>query len=102
MTHREFLTWEVWLDAEWSHPSRSDHYMMQVATEVRRVLSKNPNGIKIKDFRLTFGESGERERKKISEKELAEQTKQSWAAYLGAKLGKVIDVLTGKPKEDSE
>lgn len=100
MTHREFLTWECWLDMEWSRPSRSDYYTMQVATEVRRVLSKNPNAIQIKDFHLPFGEYGKQQSKKASDAEIAQQAKASWAAILGAKLGKVIDLVTGKPKED--
>lgn len=100
MTHREFLTWEVWLDQEWSHPSRSDHYAMQVACQVARVLSKNPGNIKIQDFHLPFGDYGKERQKKQTDAEIAKEAKASWAAIIGAKLGKVIDMVTGKPKED--
>ncbi len=54
VTHREYLTWEVWLDEEWDKPSRSDNYLMQIAMEVERVLSKNPNKIQMKSKLLKF------------------------------------------------
>lgn len=100
MTHREFLTWQAWIDRQWNRPDRTDFYLMQVACEVRRVLSRKPAGIKIDDFRLPFGEEGQRELKRQDAEEIAKQAKQGWAAYLSAKLGKAIDWTTGKVKEE--
>ena len=53
-TERQFRTWIEWLDSQWNEPSLTDHYLMQIATEVRRVLSKNPNDIKLDDFKIEF------------------------------------------------
>lgn len=37
MTHRQHKAWQAWLLEEWNHPNRSDHYLAQIACEVRRV-----------------------------------------------------------------
>ena len=100
MTNREFLTWESWLLLEWNSPSRSDFYQMQTTLAVKRVLAKHPERILLKDEILPFGEEGENRVKKENAEELAKQAKQSWAAVLSAKLGKTIDWMTGKPKEE--
>jgi hypothetical protein len=67
ISHREFLLWCDYLDEEWNTPSRSDHYLMQIAQEVRRVLSKKPNKIKLKEFLFKFTRSSEKERQKPEE-----------------------------------
>lgn len=55
-TERELGVWLAWLDMQWDRPSRTDQYLMQVACEVRRVLAKRPNEIKLADFRLRLVE----------------------------------------------
>ena len=100
MTHREFLTWEAWLNKQWNRPSRSDYYEMQTACQVARVLAKTPGNIKIEHFKLPFGEEGTREQKAEEDRKITESAKAGWAAILSAKLGKVIDVVTGRVKED--
>lgn len=101
-THREFLTWLAWLERQWNHPSRSDYYQMQTACQVARVLSKNPSKILIEHFKLPFGEEGTKEQKAEQDRRVADQAKQSWAAYLSAKLGKVVDWVTGKVVEEKQ
>ena len=64
-THREYLTWMVWLKEERQTPKLTDYYLMQLAAEVRRVLSKKPNSIKMEHFEL----------KSSTEKESLEQNK---------------------------
>lgn len=54
MTHRQYLMWCVWYKRDFERPERADHYSMQIACEVRRVLSSKPQEIKMKDFLLTF------------------------------------------------
>jgi hypothetical protein len=53
-THREYLTWQEWLDAEWSRPDRHDHYLMLIAQILCQVNSKNPKKIKLEDFKMAF------------------------------------------------
>lgn len=100
MMHREFLTWEAWFQKQWNRPSRSDFYEMQTACQVARVLAKNPANIKIEHFKLPFGEDGTRKQKELENKKIAESAKAGWAGILSAKLGKVIDTVTGRVKED--
>lgn len=59
MTHRQFMAWMEWLAEQWNVPSRSDAYQMQVACEVRRVLSRSPRSIQPKHFLLKFGDETE-------------------------------------------
>lgn len=58
-THRQYAAWLVWLDGQWNVPDRHDSYLMQIAAEVRRVLSRKPNAIKLSDFQLTFQRQAE-------------------------------------------
>jgi hypothetical protein len=54
VTHREYRLWTAWFNRQWDRPSRSDYYLMQIATEVRRVLSTKPQTIKMEHARLRF------------------------------------------------
>jgi hypothetical protein len=53
-TNREYEVWMAWLSNQWNEPSRSDHYLMQIAQEVCRVLKKNPNQIQLQQFKIPF------------------------------------------------
>lgn len=57
-TERELRVWLAWMALQWDSPDRSDYYLMQVACEVRRVLSRDPRAISISDFKLQFREAG--------------------------------------------
>ena len=81
MTHRQFLAWRDWLKHEFNTPSRSDHYLMTIACEVRRVLSKNPNSINADDFRLTFSQKDPGPTKTPEQE--AEEARAIWKARLG-------------------
>jgi len=93
-THREYLTWQAFFEDEWERPSRTDNYLMQIAAEVRRVLSKRPENIKIKHFRLTFG-SREKSKAPLTREQA---TAASQAKWLGA-LGMLKRMTTGKKKK---
>ncbi len=43
-----------WLELEWNRPDRTDHYLMQIAVEIRRVLSKNPSSHKLEHLLIKF------------------------------------------------
>lgn len=53
-TYREYQMWMAYFEEEWKEPTLSDYYLMQIAQEVRRVLSKNPNNVKLEDFQIKF------------------------------------------------
>ena len=54
MTHRQYEAWQIWLGEEWNRPSRTDVYLMQIALEVRRVLSSKPGEMKLQDMTIPF------------------------------------------------
>lgn len=111
MTHRQFASWSVYLEEEWNRPDRTDHYLMQVGVEVRRVLSREPNSHKLDDMRLEFKRPEPEPdpktaagRRRIEELRV-EQTKKSqsgWAWLIG-KAKRMIRLPDGtrveKPKD---
>lgn len=79
VTNRQFNTWTFWLGEQWNLPSRTDNYLMQIACEVRRVLSRRPRSIKMKDFKLEFGDS----KGKAKQQSLAYRTMAAKAKWIG-------------------
>lgn len=55
LTHRQFIAWQCWLNAQLNVPTRDNFYQMQIACEVRRTFTKNPNKINPNQFKLEFG-----------------------------------------------
>jgi len=53
-TWREYLGWQRYFEEEWDENTKEHYYLAQIALEVRRVLAKKPNAIKLKDFLLSF------------------------------------------------
>lgn len=50
MPHRQFLMWQERIKRGWNQPDRHDHYLMQIAQEVRVIFSKE------RDMRIVFKE----------------------------------------------
>jgi hypothetical protein len=72
----------AWLDEQMNVPSLTDQYLMQIAAEVRRVLSKKPKKIKVEHFLLKFVKRGDRMRAK--ERRIKESD-MIWLAAMGIK-----------------
>ena len=56
-THRQLLTWLVWLRDQWNNPSRADYYLMRVALEVRASAMAEAGSKfsgSLDDFRINF------------------------------------------------
>jgi hypothetical protein len=83
MTHRQYAAWCRWRGQEWNRPSRTDSYLMQIACEVRRVLSKNPNGVKIKHFELKFGTGEKPQDGGLTKEQATEASKSLWLSRMG-------------------
>lgn len=81
MTHRLFAAWTAWLLMEWNRPSRTDQYLMSLTAEVRRILAKHPEKVKIKDFLLKFGDG--KPPKKLTEEEAGALSMMKWLGGLG-------------------
>lgn len=82
-THREYRTWTAWLEKQWSEPSRSDHYLMQIAREIRYVLSKKKMPGTFTMFKIPFGWT--KKVKPPTEKQKVSQAKSRWLGLLGIK-----------------
>lgn len=82
MTHREYLLRLAWIEESWSIPDRTDHYLMQIAQEVRRVLSKSPNRIQMKDFEVKFVSKDRKVTAQEKEKSVR-TSKSTWFVALG-------------------
>lgn len=57
VSHREHEVWVAWLEMDMDNPSRSDYYLMQIASEIVkvpvRVWGKNMD-LKASEMRMTF------------------------------------------------
>ena len=77
--YREFVDWNTFLHEEEERNTKSDHYLAQIAAEVRRTNVKSPKLVKLQDFLLKFKQS-----KALPEK--AAKSKAIWAAALNLKI----------------
>ena len=84
MTHRQFLAWNAWLAEQWNQPDRTDHYLAQVACEVRRGNAKKPRAVKLEHLILEFKQS--RKGQRVSREEAAARSKSRWIALAGGKV----------------
>jgi len=87
LTHRQYRTLAAWLDEQWNHPTRSDHYLMQIAQEVRRVLAKDKREIKLEHFKLPFKRAEKRAPEDPATKKarITAWSKARWFGILGIK-----------------
>lgn len=91
VTHREYLLWMQWLEIDRNRVTPDQYYLMQIAQEVRRVLSKNKSKILLKHFRIKFGRKKDKENRQPTREELNEATRKSragWFARVGLKGSK--------------
>ncbi len=57
MTHRQYVAWQEWLQQQWNEPTRSDHYLMQIAAETRRVnlaKAEDQKSVAIEMYEIDF------------------------------------------------
>jgi len=81
VTYTEFLEWLEFLQWEDRQHAKSDHYMAQIAAEIRRANVKNPGRIKVQDFLFKWREVTAVESK-------SEASKKTWASALKINLQK--------------
>lgn len=83
-----------------SEPSRSDYYAMQIAMEVRRVLSKHPNRIKLKHFKLQTDTKGVKAQ--VDYKKLAPYSIANWRGVLSGAWKKLTEAPKPPPEPKPE
>jgi hypothetical protein len=90
MSHREFITWQAWIEAEWNQPSRTDYYLMSLRAEVRSLphtlFGKHGTSanIKLEDLRLRF--RSQEDKKLQTKEEAVASAKARWSAFVGGKF----------------
>lgn len=67
-----------------THPKREDFYAAQIAMEVQRTVSKQPNSLRLKNFLLTFEQKGASQEKGAEDVvKRTERSKAAWFALTG-------------------
>lgn len=68
-TVTQFRAWMIYLQEEFNNPSRSDYYLMSIATDIRRSNAKYPSQIKMESSKLsfTFGEGTDKPTKQVKQ-----------------------------------
>lgn len=92
MTLTELIDWVTYLNWDETRVTKLDHYLAQIAAEVRRSIAKNPKSVKQKDFIIQF-EAPKPSTVKVKhiKRSIAQRTEKSksiWAQMLGVKLPK--------------
>lgn len=84
MTHRQFLAWCNWMQDEWNRPDRSDHYQMQTALEVRRVLMDDKSSVQLNDMKVEFEHRKKitKEQQQNEDRKRVETSKSRWRGFL--------------------
>lgn len=82
ITHRQFQAWRAYQMDSLNKPVRGDYYLMQVACEVRRVLSKSPGNIQMDNFRLKFVEKSD-QKTPAEANRIAAMAKSIWSRRVG-------------------
>lgn len=83
-----------WLSQEWNKPSRTDQYLIQVATEVRRSCAKKPRTVKFEHLKLKF--VTKEGKKAVDSKVADEMAKQVWYQRAGVDATQVRVVKQGE------
>jgi len=88
VTHREYRLWMVWLEQDQDRTTPDQYYLMQIAQEVRRVLSRNKKSIKLRDFRIRFTRKKTKPKTQRDKDEATKLSRARWFSFLGMKGSK--------------
>lgn len=96
LTHRQFIAWQCWLNAQLNIPTRDNFYQMQIACEVRRTFTKNPNKINPNQFKLSFGKCDVTSLQDTDGTEFKKQVAETKQRLLGFMTKEVTVIRDGK------
>lgn len=84
ITESEFEDWLLFIQQEEHRTTKVDHYLAQIAAEVRRTNVKNPSKVKLQDFLLKFKQAEPPVSRPSKEKVVGkpEGSKHIWASIL--------------------
>lgn len=101
-THRQLLVAYAWINMQWNEPSRSDHYLMQIARECNAYSKKQR---KPEYFRIKFRSESDKEQPKMTKEEATRLSQAVWIPHVAvSKSGKPLPVRVVKKglKEPNE
>jgi hypothetical protein len=101
MTHRQFRAWHCWMDRQLNQPSRTDHYLMQVAAEICRSRVKDPSRVADSDFKIRFTDKRSKDRdgwntEGQTAEEVSRRSKAAWFGWM-ASCGVKVTTKIMKP-----
>lgn len=67
-SHRDYLTWMLYLDEQWNTKTKEDYYLSQIAVEIGNVL-RTKNFLSLEDKFIRFESSVTKPAKEESEEE---------------------------------
>lgn len=81
VTYREYMLWQSHFESEFSEPSRTDYYLMQIAQTICAVnAGKRAGKIKLKQFLLNFNREKTSQDKQEANKSAWKQIKAAFAS----------------------
>lgn len=84
----EFLDWREYCEQDINAFHREDHFLANIATEVRRSFVKEPDKVRRKPFLLKFTRRKAVVKRPLTKKEATAKAKRSWFLRLGIKRKK--------------
>jgi len=85
-TSTDFVKWRLFLKRLWNIPSRTDHYLAQIACEVVRGRAKYPKRVKMGAFILKFKDvKPEADWSNLSPEERLARSKGAWLQSMGVR-----------------
>ena len=92
MTHREYLAWQEWLDAQWNEPDKLCDYVRQVSFDLRRINAKDPKAVRFDETKIAYKQqrSGAAALTPEQIAQRMEASRTAWGAFLGASTGDKI------------
>lgn len=82
-THRQGIFWRLWLAKRLNRPSRDNYYHMRIAQVVRQSAVKNPNKVKLDQFKIEFAA-----KRRPTTTDIA-KSKSHWIAAVGGNVRRV-------------
>lgn len=78
---------------------KEDYYYAQIASEIRRVLHRHPNRVKLEQFLIKFDAPTGAKQGPISDEEIKKNTALSKAKWMGiTAVGRAVKTRTPPPK----
>ena len=96
LTYRQFLTWFEWLEMQWNLPTRTDHYLMQIALLLIQAHSADSSSVGLDTLKIKFSEA---KKKTVTAEQRAQHMRNVLAVWVGRVGGQVREIGTPQDYE---